>query len=182
MRHSPLNAALCVRESMSNKSKELISLLGTFDGDLECTGQGWADVGQDLCEKVIQKFDENDWRDFQKELSNLSNGQMHLLAFLAELAPLKYAVAISEYLVAHAEGEAWSEAAMVVGDLYTSNPQSFSAKPTESSLRNKIEREIRGYINFHQDPETSFDEYIEKYSHLLEPGVIKYYEHIASNT
>jgi hypothetical protein len=167
---------------MSDNSRELISLLRTFDGDLECTGQGWADVGQDLCEKVIQKLEDNDWRDFQKELSNISNGQMHLLAFLAELAPLNYAVAISEYLVAHAEGEAWSEAAMVVGDLYISNPQSFSATRIDPSLRNKIECEIRGYINFQQDPETTFNEHIEKYSHLLEPGVIKYYEYIASNT
>jgi hypothetical protein len=35
----------------------------------------------------------------------------------------KTPVSKASTLVAHAEGEAWYEAAMVVGDLYISNPQ-----------------------------------------------------------
>ena len=166
---------------MSDRLQELISILAMFEDDLQDTGQGWIDLGMDLCEQLIEQFEKEDWSDLIRLLPDLSRGQVHLVTFLVAFSPVEYAIVILEYLLAHLAECDWYDAAVAMGELYISDPEVFSSKPITSRFCDKFESEIRQFINFKQEPYMSFEQYIKKYAHLLDACVIEYYDYIRCN-
>lgn len=75
----------------------------------------------------------------------------------------------------------WYDAVVAMGQLYIADPEVFSSKPITRCFYDKFENEIRQFINFKQEPNMSFEQYIKKYAHLLDACLIEYYDYIRCN-
>ncbi|MBD9417203.1 hypothetical protein IB234_21770 [Pseudomonas sp. PDM16] len=167
---------------MSSNPEELIGLLKCFDGDLESTGQGWADVGASLAEGVVKKFTKNDWHELLKRQENLTNGQMHLMALLIDLAPDEFSIKIAQNLIKHATGEPWIEALNTISHLYILNARLFPPPSESQAELNKFKSEVTKYINLSNPEDLDFHSYLMKHSHLIELDWLSYYKYLYSGT
>ncbi len=170
---------------MSGHYTELRDLLKTFDGDLESTGQGWADAGAELCEKEIIEFDENDWDTLYKNRRDLTNGERHELAYLLDVAPQERVIPFLIWLVSEAQGEGWVLAIEQLSRLYNSNAAIFDTSNHREfipKMLNNFKIEIEKFYNFPISEGVQFNDYFYKHSHLIGEEVSQFYEYLSKNT
>ena len=167
MGFAPISSTLCVKIMKSN-CEELISLLVLFDGDLECTGQGWADVGADMCEERLNQFNDADWNDLYNKFKALPESQQYLLIYALQLAPDIKGIPILIELLLSKNEKIWQESLIELSSAYSRTPESLDTVTITKDMASLIISKCSI-----QTP---------KYYHPKDPEIAGFIEYVQANT